>query len=666
MNFPNEPPPDVESPIGSAPLRAILDAIPTPVVFYDRDHNYRYVNPSYAALVAREIGEIIGRPARAVLNSETWVQLQPYAERALSGENVQHAAWVLHADGSQRYLKRTYSPHRTPQGGIDGYFVVVRDLTDLKLRERELEQRQAELEASEAINAAIIASALDCVVVIDLNACVVAFNAMAERTFGYTASEVIGRPISDLIIPPHLRQRHTEGFRRYLATGAPVVLGRRVEVEAMRKDGSVLPVELAITEVKLRDRRLFTAYLRDLTETRAAAAEIEKQREVLHQREKLAALGSLLAGVAHELNNPLSIVIGQALMLREQIQELENEPAAAGAAERADKIQVAAERCARIVRTFLAMARQRKAERREVRPPTLIEAALDLLAYGLRSGGVEITRDWPDDLPPVYGDADQLHQVVVNLLINAQQALEERPSGRKIVLRMRADAAAAQLVLSVSDNGGGVPEEIRARIFDPYFTTKPMGVGTGVGLAISRGMVEAHGGSLTLLPAMPGEGATFEIRLPLDLPEEAAVDAAAGAAAPPRSAGGTDRRALIIDDEPEIAGMLAEILTRDGYACDLAGSGRAARERLAAVTETHYHAVLCDLRMPEEDGPTLFRWLEQEHPAVARRVIFVTGDTLGPATGRFLAASSRPVIEKPFVPSEIRRLVNAVGGPASA
>ena len=663
---PHDSDPAVSGPIGSAQLRAILDAIPTPVVFYDSEHRYRYVNPNYADLVALPIGEILGRPAPEVLNAETWDQLRPYAERALAGETVKHAAWVIHADRSRRYLKRAYSPHRAPDGRIDGYFVIVRDLTSLKLRERELVERQAELEASEAMNAAIIASALDCVVVIDETARVVAFNAMAERVFGYSQAEAVGRLIGDLIVPPHLRQRHADGFQRYLVTGSANVLGRRVEIEAMRRDASVFPVELAITEVKLRDRRLFTAYIRDLTDVKAAAAEIEKQRETLHQREKLAALGSLLAGVAHELNNPLSIVIGQALMLREQIQELGKEAVAEGAANRAEKIQTAAERCARIVRTFLAMARQRKAERREVRLPALIDAAVDLLGYGLRSGGVEILRDWPDDLPPVYGDADQLHQVLVNLLINAQQALEEKAGKRQVILRMRVDPTAAQLVLTASDNGSGVPEAIRVRIFEPYFTTKPMGVGTGVGLAVSRGMVEAHGGSLTLLPAQPGEGATFEARLPLGLAEDAPAgiasenDAAEGGPTAPA----VQRRALIIDDEPEIAGMLAEILAHDGFLCDIAGSGRAARARLA--TGDHYHAVLCDLRMPEEDGPTLFRWLEREYPDLARRTIFVTGDTLGPATGRFLADCGRPVIEKPFAPGEIRQLVCAIAGNGSS
>ena len=644
----------------SAELRAILDASPSLVVLFDREHRYRYANPSYAQFIGHTVDALSGRTILEVLGAEIWDLLRPHAETALTGQPTEHAGWVSHPDGTEHYLERSYSPHRAADGSIAGYFVIVHDLTDLKLRERELARQGEALKTSEALNAAIIASALDCVVVIDEQSRVVAFNPMAERTFGYAEADAVGQPISDLIIPPNLRARHAAGFARYLKTGSATVLGRRLELEAMRQDGSLFPVELTITEVKVGERRLFTAYLRDLTAAKAAAAEIEKQRETLHQREKLAALGSLLAGVAHELNNPLSIVIGQALMLREQIEALAREAPVGAAAERAAKIQSAAERCARIVRTFLAMARQRKAERREVRLPALMDSAIDLLAYGLRSRDIEIRREGPDDLPSVYGDADQLHQVIVNLLLNAQQAVEERPSGRRIALGLRAEGHPVQLVLTVTDNGPGVPEAIRARIFEPYFTTKPMGVGTGVGLAVSRGMVEAHGGTLTLLATPIDGGACFEVRLPTGAPTAEAADGSRPAEDGVEIRSVAQRRALIIDDEPEIAAMLAEILSRDGFHCDVAGTGRAARERLAGGGA--YLAVLCDLRMPEEDGPTLFHWVERAHPELARRMIFVTGDTLGPATGRFLAESGRPVVEKPFVPAEIRRLVAAVAG----
>ena len=226
---------------------------------------------------------------------------------------------------------------------------------------------------SEALSAAVLASALDCFVVIDEKGCVIELNPAAEATFGYTRAETLGRPIGELIVPPALRAAHQQGLERYQATGVASVLGRRIEIEAMRADGTQFPVELAITEVRLPARRLFTAHIRDLTEMHRARAEIEREREALHQSEKLAALGSLLAGVAHELNNPLSIVTGQALMLREAAGEHAAEnPVFAEFAERSAKIEAAADRCARIVKTFLAMARQRQAERRKATVPALV------------------------------------------------------------------------------------------------------------------------------------------------------------------------------------------------------------------------------------------------------------------------------------------------------
>jgi two-component system NtrC family sensor kinase len=572
----------------------------------------------------------------------------------MAGVLVRWEGWATFRSG-ERYTQRVYSPHREADGSIAGYFVFVRDITELKLRERELEQRLDELRKSEAMKAAIINSALDCVIVIDEETRVIGFNPMAERTFGYTAAEAIGRRIGELIVPPHLRAEHEAGFRRYMETGAASVLGRRVEVDALCADGTVILVELAITEVKTENARLFTAYLRDLTQARQAASEIERQREALHQSEKLAALGSMLAGVAHELNNPLSIVIGHALMLGEEAGEGDAAMDVGKIAERAGKIQAAAERCGRIVRTFLSMARQGKAQRQEVRLPAVIEGAVELLAYGLRTGGIETDLQVPASLPTLVADGDQLHQVMVNLIINAQQALHDAPMPRRIAIGAQYDGASRQLVVTVSDNGPGIAEAIRSRIFDPFFTTKPTGVGTGVGLAVSRGIVEGHGGTLQLLPS--SRGAAFEIRLPLG---EGAATPAAGEGAPAEPAKpAARRRALVVDDEAGIAGILAEILLRDGFTCDIAGSGREARALIerAGADAPRYDAVLCDLRMAEEDGPTFFRWLEETRPDLARRTAFVTGDTLGPATGRFLAECGRPVVEKPFVPSEIRKLV---------
>ncbi len=624
-------------------LRAVLDSIPTRIALLDRDRRYRYVNREYADFAGKAEADILGCTVPEVLAEEAFADFPPQGERALAGEIVPWEGWLAYRQG-RRYVQRICVPLRDAGGATDGYFIFNRDLTELKQSEQALAEQLAARTASEALNAAIIASALDCVIAIDEAGLVLEFNPAAEQTFGRRRADVLGQPIGALIVPPGLRLRHAEGFARYLAGGDARVIGRRIEIEALRADGGIFPVELTITEVRLSDRRLFTAHLRDLTAARAAGAEILRQRDALHQSEKMAAFGSLLAGVAHELNNPLSIVIGNALMLAEEATEV-----APALAERAQRVQAAAERCGRIVRSFLAMARQRETQQRPVAVQALLDAVLQILAYGMRSSGVAIEQDIAPDLPLVSCDADQMQQVLSNLLVNAHQALEAQPQPRRVRLSAQADADWVQI--EVADNGPGIPEQIRSRVFDPFFTTKPIGAGTGIGLGVSRGIVEAHGGSLTLAPSDDG-GACFVVRLPLReevVPGVAEAPAAAGEA-PARS----ERVALIVDDEAEVGRLLSEMLAGQGFRCDVVTSGEAAQ---ALLLRRDYDAILCDVRRPDLDGPALFAWISEQRPHLCARTAFVTGDTLGAAAGGFLTRSGRPSLVKPFVPADLRRVM---------
>lgn len=492
-------------------MRAVLDAIPARIALLDRERRHCYVNQEYAAFVGKPPEEILGRTVAQVIGAAAYALVRRNGARALAGETVRWEGWLPYrAGGSEeaRFVQRVYVPYRPVAGAPEGYFVFARDLTELKRGERRLAEQLAALRESEALGAAVTAAALDCVVVIDETGAVVEFNPAAEATFGHARADALGRPITELIVPPAMRARHADGFRRYLDTGRGTMLGHRVEVEGMRADGSVFPVELAIAEVRLPERRLFTAYLRDLTPVKRAATEIERQRRALQEAEKIAALGSLLAGVAHELNNPLSIVIGNALMLEEEAME----SAASGLALRTARVREAAERCARVVRDFLAAARPGKSRGRSLAPAELVGPVLDLLQDGLREHDVEAVCDVPSGLPPVLGDPGQLHRVLVNLMVNARQALEGQEAPRRVVVAARAVGGCIEI--SVSDNGAGVVEAIRGRIFDPFFTTKPTGAGTGLGLAVSRGIVEAHGGSLLFAPVAEG-GARFTLRLPV-------------------------------------------------------------------------------------------------------------------------------------------------------
>ena len=412
------------------------------------------------------------------------------------------------------------------------------------------------------------------------------------------------------------------------------------EVTELRKDGSALELDVHGIPMQYQGKPHVLTIARDITEKKRSAAELARQRETLYQREKLAALGSLLAGVAHELNNPLSVVVARAVMLEEQ-----GDPTTQTAAL---KIRVAAERCARIVRTFLAMARQQPRERGPVAIGDVVTAALDIANYAIRTSSIDVTLDLATDVPHILADADQLHQVLLNLIINAQQSLQDRPPPRSIIIRTRFDAGANLLRVTVADNGPGIPAHLRARVFEPYFTTKPTGVGTGVGLAVSLGIVEAHGGTLTVDCPASG-GAVFTIMLPVN-----AVEAAGADPGPSSSPDGSRRTVLVVDDEEEIRDSLSEILIGARHRVVTARSGREALQRMA---ERNYDVILTDIRMPDLDGRALYREIEQRWPALASRVVFITGDTLASTLREFVAESGRRVIEKPFLPGEIRRIV---------
>jgi PAS domain S-box-containing protein len=500
---------------GEPQLRILLDNIPARVALLDRERRHCYVNQEYIQYVGRPMDEILGRTVAEIIGGQSFAGFHGLSDKALAGEVVRWEGWMPHHDtGEARFIQRFYVPYRSSEGSIDGYFTLTRDLTELKRVEQRLTEQIAALHASETLAAAITTAALDCVVVIDEAGRVVVFNPAAEVTFGYSATEAIGRPLGELIVPPALRGAHAKGFQCYLEHGGARMLGRRIETEAMRSDGSIFPAELAISEVKLPDRRLFAAYLRDLTAAKQAESQLRRQRAALHEAEKMAAFGTLLAGVAHELNNPLSIVIGHAVLLEEDAREHD----VTTVADRAEKIRLAAERCGRTVRTFLDMARQRGRRREPVRIDSLFRTVLGLWEDRLLADGITIHYDLPAKLPAALGDPDQLQHVCANLIVNAHQALSNTTAPGRVSIT--AAVRGGFVEVGVADNGPGVPHAIRSRIFDPFFTTKKPGAGTGIGLAVSRGIAEAHGGTLALDPNHEN-GARFVLRLPLA--EEAAA-----------------------------------------------------------------------------------------------------------------------------------------------
>ena len=365
----------------------------------------------------------------------------------------------------------------------------------------------------------------------------------------------------------------------------------------------------------------------------------------LRQSEKLAAMGTLLAGVAHELNNPLAVVTGRASLLR---QALDGAPLAA----QADKIAQAAERCARIVRNFLALARQYPPERRKVRLNQVVREALELLAYPLRVDSVEVVLDLAEHLPALQGDAHLLHQVVVNLVSNAHQAMSEVPGRRRLSLSTRSDPQREHVSLEVADTGPGIPLEIQARIFEPFFTTKPPGQGTGLGLSLCQGIVENHGG-LVRVRSEPGGGAAFVVELPVGAPDSAE----ARTVEPDSSSILRGKEVLVVDDEIGITTWLVDLLATQGCQVETASNGD---EALAKLRERAFDVILSDLRMPGLDGPGLYRAVERYDSTLLPRFVFMTGDTLGRELRGFLEETSVVCVSKPFSLNDLLQAMSRV------
>jgi two-component system NtrC family sensor kinase len=541
--------------------------------------------------------------------------------RAAAGEELRVEWHGRNKNGSLRWYE--VFGKRVAIGGHDRILSLARDITDRKLAE-------SALRASEEQYHAMFCASTDGLALWNAAGKIVDTNPALWQMYGYSDGDLSTLPPESWRGPSY-----DPAFLRAVAAGESL----HVELTVRRRDGSALEIELHGIPMQYQGNPHVLTIARDITEKKRSAEELARQRETLYQREKLGALGSLLAGVAHVLNNAVSVVVARAILLEEQ-----GDHATQAAAL---KIRTAAERCARIVRTFLAMARQQRPERGPVAVNDVVTAALDITAYAIRTSSVDVVLDLAPDVPLILADADQLHQVLLNLIINAQQSLQENAPPRRLRVTSRFDRSAACVRVSVADNGPGIPAHLRARVFEPYFTTKPVGSGTGVGLAVSLGIVEAHGGTLTVDCPHEG-GAVFTIALPVGAIPHTAL------AAPPASAHPGRCSVLIVDDEAEIRDALTEILGGARHRVVAVGSGREALERMAAE---HYDAILTDIRMPDIDGRALYEEIERRWPGRASRVVFITGDTLASASREFVSASGRPVIEKPFMPNEVRRIV---------
>lgn len=539
-----------------------------------------------------------------------------------------------------------------------------RDITERRERERALQRSEARLRAT-------VEAAFDCVIGMDGEGRIVEFNAAAERVFGYLRSDVLGRLLAEVILPERHRDAHARGLRHFHAGGRGPMIGRLVETTAQRADGSEIPVELAISVAAVPEGSIFVGHLRDISARRAAEAERGALEAQLRQAQKMEAIGQLTGGIAHDFNNILTSVLGYLVLGAERAETLGD----ATLVRQLGQAQLAAQRARDLIAQMLAFARRQRGEHRVLALAPLVRQTLQLLRPTLPSS-VELDDELlapgsDEDGLCVSADPVQLEQVLFNLCINARDALEGR--GRiRVQLRRheagswhcascRAPVEGGQWVeLSVGDDGCGIAHSMLERIFDPFFSTKAPGRGSGMGLAMVHGIVHDHCGHVRL-DTEPGAGAVFSVMLPLATRPQERLEAT------PEAISATDARlvgkVMLVEDDPMVGDFLVERLSAWGLTVILL------REPLAAAAwlEDPIHVIdvlITDQTMPQMTGLQLARHATECRPGLP--VVLVSGNAEAFDARELARCGVRVALTKPVSDQHLREVLRAALAAASA
>jgi PAS domain S-box-containing protein len=545
--------------------------------------------------------------------------------------------------------------------------------TNLEQQQVELEMQQAELEASnlelhEALalateardaaersrvrSAAVLSASLDSVITIDSKGLIVEFNPAAEKTFGYTAADAIGKHLDKLIIPPSPREAHQRGLANLIATGEPTILGVRVELPAVRADGKEFPAELAITRVPLDGPPLFTVFLRDLSLNKALEAQLQHSQ-------KMDAVGRLAGGVAHDFNNILTVILSYTELLLGEHGEDESLRTDVG------HVRTAAQRAAALTRQLLAFSRK------QVMHPTVLDVnavvgELHAMLGRVIREDVRLETKLGGAIWPVSVDRSQLEQVLMNLAVNARDAM---PNGGSLVIEtanVELDAAYVErhpgavpgrhVALIVTDTGTGMDAATRERAFEPFFTTKGPGKGTGLGLSTVYGIVKQSGGSIWVY-SEPGRGTCFKVYFPRhdgEVEGEQVVDEAPILAH-------QDATILLVEDDDAVRAATRRVIERFGYRVIEAPNAEAALSLISA-SDAAFDLVLTDAVMPGMSGLELADLLASEHPGLP--LVLVSGYTEDAISRGGPLAPNAIFLEKPFTVHALSRTISDVLGRA--
>jgi PAS domain S-box-containing protein len=507
-------------------------------------------------------------------------------------------------------------------------------------------QIAASLRLSEAKLAGILASAMDAIITVDENQRVVLFNAAAEKMFRCSAREALGQSL-DRFIPDRFRAAHRDHIRVFGETKVTQrTMGKMRPLYGLRSDGEEFPIEASISQIEADNHKLFTAIVRDISEKKRLEAQFLRAQ-------RMESIGTLAGGIAHDLNNVLSPILTAVELLQMRLSDESSQRLL-------NILHTNAVRGSEMIKQVLSFARGVEGEYIPLQPTHLIKEIIKILADTLPKS-IEITFSINPDLWNVSGDATQLHQVLMNLCVNARDAM---PHGGRLRIeadnveidehyaRMSVDAKPGKYVsVAVVDTGIGIPEQNLTKIFDPFFTTKEQGRGTGLGLSTVAGIVRSHGGFINVYSEM-GRGAQFKVYLP-------AIESAQ--AAPAKTLrrdlpAGNGELILVIDDENAIREVARETLVAFGYRVMVASDGAEAMAIFVAHKD-EVKLVITDMMMPYMDGPATIRALRRLDPAI--KIIVTSGLKAEDKIAEATQIGLKSFLPKPYTAEKLLRTVAA-------
>ncbi|HTI05724.1 MAG TPA: PAS domain S-box protein [Gemmatimonadales bacterium] len=591
----------------------VIAALPDAVVVTGLDRRVLAANEAGAQLLGWQASEVVGQAIAENVSPTERAHVASREDRVLAGEPQRYETRIVnHHTREERDVAVSSGPFRV-NGELVGTVATLRDITEPK--------RAADtLARSEARYRHLVESASDAIVTLDANGRFTTVNHAAENISGYKREELVGQWFAPML-PDDDLPKALGHFQQALAGETGLF-----ETQFYRKDGEARTISVTYSTPQKDEEVL--CLIRDVTDQKML-------QEQLIQSEKMSAIGQLVSGVAHELNNPLAGISAFAQLL---LAEKRFPPDQRTAAE---TIYSEARRASRIVQNLLTFARQHKAEKVPTQLNQVLDDTLELRGYELRVRGIDVRREYDESIPETMADAHQLQQVFLNLITNAEQAMEQREGQHHHRLTVRTRLSAEAIRIEVEDTGPGIPPNLIDRIFNPFFTTKPTGSGTGLGLSISLGIVREHEGRIWAENS-PQQGARFVVELPITMPRTSGEHAAV---APMHAVGSDTLRVLVVDDEASVRVSLQRYLQGRGHEVETTASGEDALTRLKA---SKYDAVIVDMRMPDLSGEQLYERLRSNDPTHAERVIFTTGDLVNEQMRRFLDGTGRPCVPKPF------------------